>query len=326
MIERRELEKLKEVIEYSMPQIADYNPRSGRYSIELAMTKHIDLGEGDHHILFAQGYLRKETISLSIVSNEQVLLNVNPLPYIANQGDRTPIYKILRASIYFAYAMVNLPTVHRKLKKIPSEHFPFNISDTYEQKGKEIAFMKDLFKLLREKSAYRSYLSVILHKNASKLKEAISFCDYQERGIKEKIKYSMKQLSPYIPDKDKTTDITPDILVCDHMEDSKDYYNCQIISLNSNNKSKEEFWWEYLKLNIFLSCVEYKNAYCILLNRWTRNNIKNWIDEYRQKNFYEAEKAKDNIVFYIKAGYKASPRILNCNGTTIPTKVLNSYK
>lgn len=46
--------------------------------------------------------------------------------------------------------------------------------------------MKDLFKLLREKSAYRSYLSVILHKNASKLKEAISFCDYQERGIKEK--------------------------------------------------------------------------------------------------------------------------------------------
>lgn len=147
--------------------------------------------------------------------------------------------------------MVNLPTVHRKLKKIPSEHFPFNISDTYEQKGKEIAFMKDLFKLLREKSAYRSYLSVILHKNASKLKEAISFCDYQERGIKEKIKYSMKQLSPYIPDKDKTTDITPDILVCDHMEGSKDYYNCQIISLNSNNKSKEEFWWEYLKLNIF---------------------------------------------------------------------------
>lgn len=117
MIERRELEKLKEVIEYSMPQIVDYNPRSGRYSIELAMTKHIDLGEGDHHILFAQGYLRKETISLSIVSNEQVLLNVNPLPYIANQGDRTPIYKILRASIYFAYAMVNLPPVHRKLKK-----------------------------------------------------------------------------------------------------------------------------------------------------------------------------------------------------------------
>lgn len=50
MIERRELEKLKEVIEYSMPQIVDYNPRSGRYSIELAMTKHIDLGEGDHHI------------------------------------------------------------------------------------------------------------------------------------------------------------------------------------------------------------------------------------------------------------------------------------
>lgn len=59
MIERRELEKLKEVIEYSMPQIADYNPRSGRYSIELAMTKHIDLGEGDHHILFAQGYLNR---------------------------------------------------------------------------------------------------------------------------------------------------------------------------------------------------------------------------------------------------------------------------
>lgn len=326
MVEKRKLEKLQEVIEYTIPQNVDYNPNNGQYTIELTATKHINLGTGDYHTLFIKGFLKKDTISLSLVSKEEELLSVPLLPYIAHQGDRTPIYKIIRASALFANAMTNLTPIHRNLKKIPIEHIPLNIKDYVERRDKDIAFMKDLFKLIYEKNAYCSYQSVIIHKNAHKLKQAISYSDYEEKGVREKIIKSIEQLSPYIPEKDNASNMTPDIFVCEHMENSRDYFNCQVISLNSNNKSKEQFWWDYLKLNIFLSCLEYNYAYYILLNRWKTQTIQKWIAEYREKGLYEAERAKDNLVFYIKAGYKTSPRILNCNGGTIPTKVLNSYK
>lgn len=87
------------------------------------------------------------------------------------------------------------------------------------------------------------------------------------------------------------------------------------------SKKKEQFWWDYLKLNIFLSDLEYYFGYYILMNRWQIPMIQRWIAEYREKGFFESQRAKDYILFYLKAGEKTPVRVLNSQGVQVKMKM-----
>ena len=100
-----------------------------------------------------------------------------------------------------------------------------------------------------------------------------------------------------------------------------DTYEHQVIILNAKSKKKEQFWWDYLKLNIFLSDLEYYFGYYILMNRWQIPMIQRWIAEYREKGFFESQRAKDYLLFYLKAGEKTPVRVLNSQGVQVKMKM-----
>ena len=138
-----------------------------------------------------------------------------------------------------------------------------------------------------------------------------------------KIKDSIESLSPFIPAKDHADNVVPDVFVSQQdWENPRDTYEHQVIILNAKSKKKEQFWWDYLKLNIFLSDLEYYFGYYILMNRWQIPMIQRWIAEYREKGFFESQRAKDYLLFYLKAGEKTPVRVLNSQGVQVKMKML----
>ena len=63
---------------------------------------------------------------------------------MAHESDRTPIFKIIRASIFCAYAGLHLSELHLGMLKIAWSDYPFKKSDKEEQAKAEIRFMKRL--------------------------------------------------------------------------------------------------------------------------------------------------------------------------------------
>ena len=92
-------------------------------------------------------------------------------------------------------------------------------------------------------------------------------------------------------------------------------------SLSLVTLAMEQFWWDYLKLNIFLSDLEYKFGYYVLMNRWQVPVIQKWIAEYHEKGYFESQRAKDYLLFYLKASEKAPVRVLNSMGVQVKVKM-----
>ena len=95
----------------------------------------------------------------------------------------------------------------------------------------------------------------------------------------------------------------------------------RMVILNAKSKKKQQFWWDYLKLNIFLSDLEYKFGYYVLMNRWQVPVIQKWIAEYHEKGYFESQRAKDYLLFYLKASEKAPVRVLNSMGVQVKVKM-----
>ena len=116
--------------------------------------------------------------------------------------------------------------------------------------------------------------------------------------------------------------MVPDVFVSQQdWENPRDTYGHQVVILNTKSKRKEQFWWDYLKLNIFLSDLEYYFGYYILMNRWQIPMIQKWIAEYREKGLFESQRAKDYLLFYLKAGEKTPVRVLNSQGVQVKMKM-----
>ncbi len=71
----------------------------------------------------------------------------------------------------------------------------------------------------------------------------------------------------------------------------------------------------------FLSDLEYKFGYYVLMNRWQVPVIQKWIAEYHEKGYFESQRAKDYLLFYLKASEKAPVRVLNSMGVQVKVKM-----
>lgn len=133
----------------------------------------------------------------------------------------------------------------------------------------------------------------------------------------------MKVLQPFIPSKEDNENAVPDMFVWEYYPDyPRETFHSQVVMLNAKSKNKKQFWWDYLKLNIFLGDPEYRFGYYMLMNRWQIPVIQRWIAEYHEKGLFESQRAKDYLLFYLKAGEKTPVRILNSQGTQVKVKMI----
>lgn len=317
------LRLLNEVMSKSIPQKVDYEAHNGEYRVELLSIQPIIYNCEQYRELSVSGTLEENTITAALYSEEKRLFAISDLPYIARSGDRTPIYQIIRASVLFAYGAIRLPYLYRNLKKIPLAEYPF--WDKYEEREikREINFMQKLSKACQDKEPLTASRATLIHPTSSRLKDIISFYDEEEEkeaAMRKKIRESIDALKPYAPTKEDGKDAVPDVFEWNYMpEDPKGTIDTRVVILNTNPKDKNRFWWDYLKLNLYLSDVEYSFGYCLLMNHWKISTIQKWIAEYRVKGYFESQRAKDYMAFYLKSTGKNAVRILNSDGS--PAKV-----
>ena len=62
-------------------------------------------------------------------------------------------------------------------------------------------------------------------------------------------------------------------------------------------------------------------GYYVLMNRWQILVIQKWIAEYHEKGYFESQRAKDYLLFYLKASEKAPVRVLNSMGVQVKVKM-----
>lgn len=320
---------LNEVFSKALPQRVDYEPHNGRYSVELLSIQPLYIGCNECRDFIVSGNIEKDSISVTLATNREVLFSISDLPYIAHDGDRTPIYKIVRASSLFTYGLSRLPYLHQNLKRIPIENFPFFCYDKKGQVEQKISFMKELSAMCCNKKKHTKSQVSLIHPTSSQLKEIISFYDKEEKAeavILQKIKQSINKLKPFAPSKEDLENAVSDVFIWEYDADYPgEKLDTQVVVLNANCDERERFWWDYLKLNLFLSDVEYSFGYYILMNRWRITTIQKWIAEYRAKGFFESKRAKDYMVIYLKTTEKRAVRILNSDGKLTNVKVYGRY-
>lgn len=316
---------LDEVLSRTIPQNVDYKPHNREYRVELLAIMPIIHDCTQYREFEVSGNLQENNVTITLIAEGKTLVPLLDLPYIAHEGDRTPIYKIIRSSVLFAYGALQLPYLYQNLKKIPLTEYPFGNKAEDDYVKKEIHFMQKLSTVSKDKERHTKSRATLIHPTSSRIKEIISFYnqeDAKETAIREKIKESIDALKTYAPTKADEENAVPDVFIWDHMvDDPTGTLDTRVILLNTNPKDKERFWWDYLKLNLYLSDVEYCFGYCLLMNRWKITVIQKWLAEYREKGYFESQRAKDYMAFYLKTGEKTPVRILNSDGKVIKMRL-----
>lgn len=319
----QKIKLLNELMLNATPQNVDFTPQNGNYCVTLIATRPVHTWGYQKRNFKIKGRLEEgKTISADLIAENEMLFGVENLPYVAHESDRTPIFKIIRASIFCAYAGLQLTDLHRGMRKIAWSDYPFKKSDKEEQAKAEIRFMKRLASVMTVPDHCMIGRSVVTHLTSTRLRDVILYNKEYEPSLYEKIKDSIESLSHFIPAKDHADNVVPDVFVSQQdWENPRDTYEHQVIILNAKSKKKELFWWDYLKLNIFLSDLEYYFGYYILMNCWQIPMIQKWIAEYREKGLFESQRAKDYLLFYLKAGEKTPVRVLNSQGVQVKMKM-----
>lgn len=319
----QKIKLLNELMLNATPQNVDFTPQNGNYCVTLIATRPVHTWGYQKRNFKIKGRLEEgKTISADLIAENEMLFGVENLPYVAHESDRTPIFKIIRASIFCAYAGLQLTDLHRGMRKIAWSDYPFKKSDKEEQAKAEIRFMKRLASVMTVPDHCMIGRSVVTHLTSTRLRDVILYNKEYEPSLYEKIKDSIESLSHFIPAKDHADNVVPDVFVSQQdWENPRDTYEHQVIILNAKSKKKELFWWDYLKLNIFLSDLEYYFGYYILMNPWQIPMIQKWIAEYREKGLFESQRAKDYLLFYLKAGEKTPVRVLNSQGVQVKMKM-----
>lgn len=319
----QKIKLLNELMLNATPQNVDFTPQNGNYCVTLIATRPVHTWGYQKRNFKIKGRLEEgKTISADLIAENEMLFGVENLPYVAHESDRTPIFKIIRASIFCAYAGLQLTDLHRGMRKIAWSDYPFKKSDKEEQAKAEIRFMKRLASVMTVPDHCMIGRSVVTHLTSTRLRDVILYNKEYEPSLYEKIKDSIESLSHFIPAKDHADNVVPDVFVSQQdWENPRDTYEHQVIILNAKSKKKKLFWWDYLKLNIFLSDLECYFGYYILMNRWQIPMIQKWIAEYREKGLFESQRAKDYLLFYLKAGEKTPVRVLNSQGVQVKMKM-----
>ncbi len=265
----QKIKLLNELMLNATPQNVDFTPQNGNYCVTLIATRPVHTWGYQKRNFKIKGRLEEgKTISADLIAENEMLFGVENLPYVANESDRTPIFKIIRASIFCAYAGLQITDLHRGMRKIAWSDYPFKKSDKEEQAKAEIRFMKRLASVMTVPDHCMIGRSVVTHLTSTRLRDVILYNKEYEPSLYEKIKDSIESLSHFIPAKDHADNVVPDVFVSQQdWENPRDTYEHQVIILNAKSKKKEQFWWDYLKLNIFLSDLEYYFGYYILMNR-----------------------------------------------------------
>jgi hypothetical protein len=74
----------------------------------------VHIWECQKHNFKIKGRLEQgKTISADLIVKNKMLFGVKDLPYMAHKGNRTLIFKIIRASIFYAYAGLQLTNLYR---------------------------------------------------------------------------------------------------------------------------------------------------------------------------------------------------------------------
>lgn len=141
----QKIKLLNELMSKATPQNVDFTPHNGNYCVTLLATQPIHTWGWQKRNFKIKGRLEEgKTISADLIVENEMLFGVTDLPYVAHEGDRTPIFKIIRASIFCAYGALQLTELHRGMRKIACTDYPFKKADKEEQITAEVKFMKKL--------------------------------------------------------------------------------------------------------------------------------------------------------------------------------------
>jgi len=324
MKDSKKIELLNELVSKSTPQNVNFTPHNGNYCVTLVAVQPVDFFGNKKRNFKIKGRLDEgKTISADLIAEGEMLFGIEGLPYVAHEGDRTPIYKIVRASILCAYGALQLPYLHRSMRNIARQDYPFTKKDNKEQLKAEIRFMKKLAAVNGDSGRHTKARTALIHSTSSRLKDCLLYYKEYEPRIYEQIQNSMTELQPFIPSKEDSESAVPDMFVWKYDSDyPSETFDHQVVMFNAKSKNKGQFWWDYLKLNIFLEDPEYRLGYYILMNRWQIPVIQRWIAEYREKALFESQCARDYLLFYLKAGEKTPVRVLNSQGVQVKVKMI----
>ena len=106
----QKIKLLNELMLNATPQNVDFTPQNGNYCVTLIATRPVHTWGYQKRNFKIKGRLEEgKTISADLIAENEMLFGVENLPYVAHEGDRTPIFKIIRASIFCAYCSTPLP-------------------------------------------------------------------------------------------------------------------------------------------------------------------------------------------------------------------------
>lgn len=101
----QKIKLLNELMLNATPQNVDFTPQNGNYCVALIATRPVHTWGYQKRNFKIKGRLEEgKTVSADLIAENEMLFGVEDLPYVAHEGDRTPIFKIIRASIFCAYA------------------------------------------------------------------------------------------------------------------------------------------------------------------------------------------------------------------------------
>ena len=94
----QKIKLLNELMSKATPQNVDFTPHNGNYCVTLLATQPIHTWGWQKRNFKIKGRLEEgKTISADLIVENEMLFGVTDLPYVAHEGDRTPIFKIIRA-------------------------------------------------------------------------------------------------------------------------------------------------------------------------------------------------------------------------------------
>ena len=115
----QKIKLLNELMSKATPQNVDFTPHNGNYCVTLLATQPIHTWGWQKRNFKIKGRLEEgKTISADLIVENEMLFGVADLPYVAHEGDRTPIFKIIRASIFCAYGALQLTELHGNIIQV----------------------------------------------------------------------------------------------------------------------------------------------------------------------------------------------------------------
>lgn len=310
---------LMQLVQTSLPLSIDYKPHNGAYKIEMPVPQAISVWREDSRIATLQGFLEKNKISVQVIIKDETLLEVMDLPLVEKKKDSTPVFQIIKDSIIFAKAAVGIPDLYRILQQIDKSDYPFRSSDDACIPENESAFMLKIACGYTNPNDFCAGTTQRVTAQSSRLREAIGWVE--EPQLLKSIHATLKDLKKYLPAKEITGTWAPDLYTYEYTPECMDeIISQQAIILNTCHEyRKEKFLWDYFKLNVLLSNLEYERGGYLLMNQWKISEIQKWLAEYRSRGYYESVAGKSGIVFIIKNTAKSPFQILDASGQIVKT-------